>query len=159
MFEDSVPLAIDPERALDRAKSVLSATGLQIEKSGRGELSIKGPGLRSTNQNSLLAITDGRLTAGGGTLDLKADLGGLLFLQRFIRFFPPALCLFLFVVLGGTYYFAGMFAKSPHQIWTVIGVTGGQAVLWLFIGPLMSRAMSTRIKADIHRALSSLAVD
>jgi hypothetical protein len=159
MFKDSVPLAVEPERALDRAKSVLSAAGLQVEKSGRGELSIKGPGMTSNQQNSLLAITDGTLRAGGGTLDLKADLGGLRFLQRFIRYFPPALCLFLFVVLGGTFYFTGMFAKSPQQIWTVVGVTGGNAALWMIIGPLMSRAITSRIKDDIDRTLSTLAVD
>lgn len=152
MHEDFVPLEVDSVKALERARAVMITAGLSVTSSGHGELDLKGPGMSSSHETGLLAITEGRLSVGGGRVELKAELGGLKRLQRFVVIFPAALCLGLFVI----FYLAGLYARNP---WAVAGTTLGNAALWLILGPWMAGRFRRKVESDIHRALTGIAAE
>ncbi len=147
MFHCSAPLVTTPERALERARIAFASCGISVQRTGDATLDLRGPGMLSTHQSSLTAITRGTLAASSGTLALDADLGGLRFMQRFILLFPPALILLLAIIL----HFAGPRIPLIHPaIWINL-------LIWIVLGPLWARMMGGAVRRDITAALKTFA--
>ncbi len=96
-----------------------------------------------------------RISSGGGNLAVEADLGGVANLARFIKLFPIGLVLCLGIAFA--IVFSVIFGPG---VWIVAVATavGGNAVLWLVLGPLLARGFRARTDRALDTLLANMVV-
>jgi hypothetical protein len=152
-YAASLPFRGDPDKAFRLAESALTALGFRITGRSATSLEVEGPGMFGSRQNDLAGASVIRITNGHGELAMEADLGGVARMKRFLTLFPVGLCLFLtvfFFVL-----FSILFGPGP---WTmpVLGMTGGMAVLWSILGPLIAGTFRRRTVRGLDTLLANM---
>jgi len=147
------PFSGDTGKAFGLAESALTALGFRFTARTTELIEMTGPGMNSSRESGLMGATRIRIASGSGQLAVEADLGGVAFLSRFVTLFPPALCLFLAVVLSVV--FSILFGPGPWIV-PVAATTGGIALLWVFLGPLMARGFRTRTDRALDALLANM---
>jgi hypothetical protein len=104
-------------------------------------------------QNEFAGASRIGLSNGGGEMALDADLGGVEQMKRFLTLFPAGLCLFLAIVLSVVFY-----STLGPGAWTlpVLGVTGGNAILWLILGPVIAKLLRARTVRVLDTLLANM---
>jgi hypothetical protein len=151
-YTASVPFRGDPDRAFQLAEKTLTTLGFRFTQQSNATMELAGPGMRSSRQHGLVGASHIRIADARGELILEADLGGAEWLSRFVTLFPVGLCAGLAVVLSAVFYAM----HGPGNWINAVAVsTGGCAVIWMWLGPLMARG----IRARTNRALDALLVN
>src|SRR3954452_23972968 len=134
-YSSKVPFPGQFRDALTLAIGALTTLGFRVATRGENSIEFTGPGLSSTRQNALLGATRIRLEAAGGQLAVRADLGGVRWLRRFVLLFPPMLCLGIGAVLMAVFWIAlpAGLRKLEAALAAIIGL---QMVMWMIVGPV-----------------------
>lgn len=151
-----------PEAVLQAALSTLLSLGFTIVKRDASSATVTGPGLNSTRQHPMLGASAIELKVVDEALQLRAELGGVQRMERFLKLFPLLLGLSLglfFGVIGG-FAFGQAFGVgfgvpwAPGWRWLVVALAFSVLPVapWLVLGPLMSHAIRQRTQ----RALTAL---
>jgi hypothetical protein len=150
-YATAVPFRGNLKQALDLGIATLTSLGFRIVAKDSASLELTGPGMYSTRQSPLLGASRIQIAAEGGNLAVHAELGGVEWMSRFIQVFPATLCLLLFLVMVGI--FAIVQPQSLGHVTAITGgVTGANLVVWLLLGPRLTRY----IQARSCRAIDSL---
>ncbi len=137
------------------AVAPLTALGFRIVDQSDGSLEFVGAGMNSTRQSALLGASRIHLAGGPSELTLEAELGGVARMSRFAALFPLGLCLLLFVVLSAVF---GAIFGLGWWVYLVAAVTGGNALLWLVLAPILSRFFKARTCQALDALLNNMAV-
>jgi hypothetical protein len=160
-------LAVESDQAIDSAKVTLASVGFRIQEKSDELLDCTGPGLRSTRQNPLLGASRIVLRVANGHLTLDAELEGVYFMQRFVRWFPIALGLGLGVVLGIVQGIvlgrqAGIdfgVPWAPGWKWMALTIAGCLIPVspWLVLSPMIARSLERRTRSALDTLLVNAA--
>ena len=148
-YSSTLPFRGDPEKAFGLAESALTALGFRLKERTGTKVELVGPGMNSSKESPLMGASRIELLSGGGKLSVEAELGGVVRMSRFVTLFPICLVLSLGVVFSVV---LGIGIGPGFWMGGVGGAVGGNAVLWLVLGPLMARW----IRARTDRALDTL---
>lgn len=153
-YTKSVCFEGDTAKAFDLAASALTGLGFRISSRDASSLELAGPGMTGTRQSALLGATRLQIARGAHDLSIQAELGGVRTMTRFVTLFPLALSLSLCLILGALFS-----AAFDHRgwVWPVLGGTGANALVWLFLGPWMARHIRNRTCRAIDALLDSMA--
>ena len=154
-YAASVPFSGDTGKAFGLAESALTGVGFRITQRSAGSVELVGPSMNSTRQSALVGASRIHLLGGGGELAVEADLGGVARMSRFVTLFPLALCLSLAIVF--VVLFSALQMPGPWII-AVATAMGGNALLWLLIGPWMARAIRGRTCRGLDALLANMVV-
>lgn len=149
MFDFSTELKTSPEKALDRARVIFTYGGVEVSGAGHNELALKGPGMNAKQKNILSSITTGRLTIGGGRVQISAEFG-----MRFLITILLIVAWLPLLILAGE-YFTGQYQEDPAWPWVPLGMF----VFFLVILFAASFDIRRKIKADIQRSVSAIAME
>jgi hypothetical protein len=152
-YTASLPFRGDTDKAFRLAESALTAIGFRLTERTPGSVELVGPGMNSTRESALVGASRIRLVGGRGELAVEADLGGVVRMSRFVTLFPIGL-----VLLVGVVSSAVRGAQSGPGNW-IVGVAawvGGNAVLWLLLGPLMARWIRARTCRGLDALLANM---
>ena len=152
-YAAAAPFRGDPDKAFSLAEPALTAIGFCLTERTPTAVEFVGPGMNSSRQSALVGASRIHVQSNRGELALEADLGGVARMARFVTLFPVALCAFLailFIVL-----FRVLFGPGPWLV-TVVASTGGIALLWLLLGPLMARGIRARTCHSLDALLANM---
>jgi hypothetical protein len=152
-YAASLPFRGDTDKAFRLAESALTAVGFRLTERTAASVEMVGPGMNSSRESALAGASRIRLVTGRGELAVEADLGGVARLSRFVTLFPLGLCLFLAAVLSAV--FAVVFGPGNWVI-AVAAATGGVALLWLLLGPLLARGIRARTCRGLDALLANM---
>lgn len=154
-YTAEIPFEGDTAKALDLAAAALTSIGFRMIARDGSSLEMTGPSTTSTRQSPLTGASRIQATHSGGELSIEAELGGVQRISRFVTFFPLGLC----VAMGVGFFvlFSLIFDDRKWEI-PVLAIMGGNALLWLFLGPLIARHMRTRTCRGIDALLENMAV-
>jgi hypothetical protein len=154
-YAASQPFRGDPGRAFGLAESALTALGFRLTDRTASSVELVGPGMNNSRESALVGASRIRISDNRGELAVEADLGGVARLARFVTLFPIGLCLALAVVLSAV--FAAQFGPGNWTV-AVAAATGGIALVWLVLGPLMARAFRARTVRALDALLANMVV-
>lgn len=154
-YAASLPFRGDTAKAFGLAESSLTALGFRFADRSADSMEWVGPGINSSRESGLMGATRIRISSGGGNLAVEADLGGVANLARFIKLFPIGLVLCLGIAFA--IVFSVIFGPG---VWIVAVATavGGNAVLWLVLGPLLARGFRARTDRALDTLLANMVV-
>jgi hypothetical protein len=154
-YVTTVPFDGNTAKAFDLALSALTPLGFQAVTRDALSLELVGPGMNSTRQSALLGASRIQITRSGRELAIEAELGGVEWMGRFLVLFPIGLCLFLAVL-----FFVVFSLLFNNRLWVipVVAVTGGNALLWLFLAPYLTRVIKARTCRGIDALLNNMAL-
>ncbi len=112
--------------AFDRALSILGAAGFTIQQQDRDSIEFTGPGLNSSRESAILGATKIRIQLDRDSIQLDAELGGVVRMKRFLNTFIPSLAVLLVVIIGP---FTGWVAGMQNGLG--FGVPGLPGLKWL----------------------------
>ena len=153
-YEEKTDFYGDPSRAFDTALRVLLPLGFEIESQGSSHLTVKGPGMNSTRQNALQGVSRAEFTADRGSLRVRAELGGVERMQRFLVMLLLGMGLFDSLVFLGLWYFLDELRAHPWFLVIPLIIF----LPWTIISPLLARWVGKRTRNALNALLSSMAV-
>lgn len=154
IHEDYVAFSGDGSRAFEIALQTLLPLGFRIESQGSSRLVVTGPRYNSTRQNSLLGISKAEFTAERSSLRVRAELGGVDRMQRFLLFLLLGLGLFDSVLFTALW----LFVEEIHAYTWFLAVPVLTFIPWIFVAPLMVRWISRRTKEALSALLNNMAM-
>jgi hypothetical protein len=157
-YEKTVPFHGDGAKALEAAIAPLTSLGFRIVDKSATAVEFQGPGMNSTRESALLGATRIRVIARSHELALEAELGGVEFMSRFVRWFPLALSVGIFVVLSLVFAIAWGNRIGAIWIWPLAAAVGVNVAVWLLLSPLLSRRMVARSCLALDALLGNLAI-
>jgi hypothetical protein len=144
-YVSATPIAGPPEAAIKIVRDALVANAFTIVSASPTAFEATGPGLISSNQNSLMGISKASVRAEQGVLQVQAELGGAARLGLFVMVFP--------FVLGGVLILTLHLANRPNGLLApVLAVSP-----WVVLGPLMARLFRRRTEKAINALVLSAA--
>ncbi len=146
-YASSLPFSGNVDHAFRLAESALVALGFRIAERTPTSLRLAGPGMNSTRESALVGASQIQVHGTRGELTLNADLGGVERMARFVILFPLGLGLALAL------FFALTFGPAQGAALTA---AGGYILLWMFVGPLMSRYIRARTCRGLDALLASM---
>jgi hypothetical protein len=149
----SVPFRGDAEKAFRLAESALTGVGFRFTDRTPRSVEMVGPGMNGTRQSALVGASRIRVLSNRGELAVEADLGGVRRMSRFVTLFPIGLALGLGVVLSVAF---GALTGPGIWIVAVAAACGGNAGLWLLLGPLMARSIRKRTDRALDTLLANM---
>lgn len=152
-YSAAVPFQGDVEKAFALAVSALTALGFRIEGQSAQSVELRGPGMHSSRQSPLVGASHLAIRSAQGELLLEADLGGVRRMANFVNYFPLILVLGLGAVLYVVFNF-----RFGQGVWSVAvgAAVGGNAAIWLLLGPLMARGIRRRTERALDALLANL---
>lgn len=164
-FEDSFTFDGSAEKLFNAAQSGLKTLQFDVSSRSRESLQLSGPGLKSTRQNPILGATRIIIQVRDAHVHIQAELGGVVALQRFVKFFPLflGLGLGLFFAIGGGFLFGSQSGQGfgipgvPPWKWFVasMGFSFIPISPWLFLSPMMSRRILRRTQDALKSFMES----
>ena len=145
----------DTAKAFDLAAAALTSLGFRMIARDGSSLEMVGPPMTSTRQSALVGASHIWVARDLDELSIEAELGGVRRMSRFVIYFPVGLSLLLcalFYVLFGL----GLDNRAGES--PVLAAIGGNAVLWLFLGPLIARHIHARTRRGIDALLENMVV-
>jgi hypothetical protein len=152
--QHSVRIPGDPARALEFAVAVLASVGFRITRREPNAAELRGPGFKSSHENSLRGASAVRLRTHFDQLTLDAELGGVEWMGKFLFWFPTLLCFGLGVVLSIVFYFV---LGPGNWFYLVVAVVAADGILWNFLGPYIARRLETRTRTELDTLLVNAA--
>ncbi|MBM3137069.1 MAG: hypothetical protein FJZ98_02655 [Chloroflexi bacterium] len=153
-YEDFVSFSGEPSRAFDTALTTLLPLGFQVLSEGSSQLVVNGPGFTSTRQNALLGISRAEFTAERSSLKVRAELGGVDRMQRFLIILLVGLGLFDSLIFLTLWYFLDQLGA---HIWFLF-IPALTLVPWVIIGPILARWIGKRTQEALHHLLQNMAL-
>jgi hypothetical protein len=153
-YRTTIPFRGDLAKAFDMALAALTPIGFRVIRKEASSLELAGPGMTSTKQSALLGASRLHLAVRGSELSVDAELGGVQRMSRFILYFPPGLCLFLFIVVVATFALVSPQALGRSAAIAAVA-TGANAVIWVLLAPLLVR----HVRRRSCRAVETLALN
>jgi len=132
-------------------KTFFATHGFELEQVGETELVVTGPGMRSTKQNPILGLARGRFQFNESTVEFKGELGGVEFMRKFLYFFPPALGGGLCTFFALSNHFAN---QNPATVFTPLLCIAS----WIFISPIMAKAIKKKTERAIDTVLHNMSI-
>ena len=154
-YTAQVPFTGDTAKALDLAAAALTGIGFRMIARDETTLEMAGPPMTSTKQSPLVGSSHILAHRAASELSVEAELGGVQRMSRFVTFFPIGLCLLLCVVF---YIVFGLIFEDGAWEIPVLAVTGGNALLWLLLAPIISRHIRARTCRGIDSLLENMTV-
>lgn len=152
-IEESVTFSGDAERAFDTALRALLPLGFQVEERDSYRLVVRGPGYDTSRQEALLGVSRAVFTAGGSTLEVRAELEGVDRLMRRLLTLILALAAFDLALFTSLWYFL-----EPLRANTWILATPALALLpWVFLASFLTRLFSSRTRQALVALLENMA--
>jgi len=152
-YVNTVQFAGDAKRAMGVAQTTLVAQNFQITSSGELELQFIGPGISSTRENPLKAMTEGAFVIHDGAIHVKARLGGAEWMVKFLRIFPILLAVFFLTLWGVLAFFIPVF-----RLWWIFALPILVMSPWLVLAPMIGRSIQARTKNAIDALVSNMAL-
>jgi hypothetical protein len=150
-YSKTVPFTGSASNALKVAKSTFLPQGFQLVASNEYELRVTGPGINSTRENPLKGITEASIIVRSSAIEIKAALGGVEKMKKFLTFFPLGMAL-LFLIVFGVLALTIPDLRRPWFFLIPIVVL----LPWLFLAPLMSRMIGRRTMQAIDTLLNNM---
>jgi len=154
IFEDKLDFNGDAASAFDIALRTLLPLGFEIESQGSSHLTVKSPGMNSTRQNPLQGISYADFTIEHSSLQVRAELGGVDRLQRFLVLLLLGVGMFDSLVFLGLWYFLDELRAHPWFLVIPLIIF----LPWTIISPLLARWVGKRTRNALNALLSSMAV-
>lgn len=152
--------------AFDRAINILGAAGFTLEHQNQDSIEFTGPGLSSSRENAVLGATKIRIHHNRDTMQLEAELGGVVRMKRFLKTFIPSLAVLLMVIIGPvTGWIAGMqnglgfgVPGLPGMKWLIftMPITLLPFLPWIFLTPWVSGKIRTRTVNAMNGLLKNI---
>ncbi len=155
--EASAEMRGDPRAVLDALVIALASSGFRVERRTDTEVELTGPAGFGSQHQAVVGASRIVAKAAHRRLVLTAELGQVARLRRFLTFFPPAMCVALFGVLGIVFAFTFDAAKWKFVGGLLGAILGIQVVTWLILGPLIARKFESKAKAAIDALATSVA--
>jgi hypothetical protein len=150
-YSKTVPFTGKASKALEVARSTFLPQGFQIVANTDYELRVTGPGINSTRENPLKGISEASIIARSSAIEIKATLGGVEKMKRFLTFFPLGMALLFLIVFGILAW------KLPALRHPMFFLTPALALSpWIFLAPLMSRQIGKRTMQAIDTLLNNM---
>ncbi|MDT5059583.1 MAG: hypothetical protein QOH63_42 [Acidobacteriota bacterium] len=150
-YSKTVPFTGSASNALKVAKSTFLPQGFQLVASTEHELRVTGPGINSTRENPLKGISEASIIIRSSAIEIKAALGGVEKMKKFVTFFPLGMGL-LFLIVFGVLALTLPDLRRPWFFLIPIVVL----LPWLFLAPLMSRMIGRRTMQAIDTLLNNM---
>lgn len=150
-YSKTVPFAGTPAKALEVAKATLLPQGFQVIPGSGYELRAIGPGFNTTRENPLKGISAASIIVRSSAIEMKATLGGVEKMKKFLIFFPLGMAL-LFLIVFGVLAFTKPVLRRP----TFFLIPLAALSPWLFLAPLMSRMIGRRTVQAIDTLLNNM---
>lgn len=150
-YSTSVAYTGNPKRALAVAQTTLVSQNFQITSIGEYELSAKGPGINSTRQNPLKAVTQASFVVRNSAIEFTGVLGGAEKMTRFLRIFPLALGAFFLLL-----WTIMAVAVPVFRHWWIFVIAVAPLTPWLVLGPMIGRSIQTRTRAAVDALLANM---
>lgn len=152
-YSKTVPFTGKAAKALEVARTTFLPQGFQLVASTDYELRVTGPGLNSTRENPLKGITEASIIIrpSASAIEMRATLGGVEKMKKFLTFFPLGMALLFLIVFG-------VLALSlPEMRRPIFFLTPLLALSpWLFLSPWMSRMIGKRTMQAIDTLLNNM---
>jgi len=165
-FQHAIDFVGDANSAINTAVRLLGGIGFRVERQDRNSLAMIGPGMRATRQNPLLGATAIQFSFDHGHAALKAELGGVESMQRFLRRLPAILAAGFALLFGpilgaifGQVFNVGFgvpFAPGWYWLAFVLPLTLLPILPWLVIAPLVGRATQRRTEQALVSLLATV---
>ena len=152
--QHSVRIPGDPARALEFTIAVLASVGFRITHREPNAAELQGPGMRNSHESSLRGASAVRLRTHFDQLTLDADLGGVVWMGKFLFWFPTLLCFGLGVVLSIVFWF--VFGPGKW-FYIVVAVVAADGIVWNFLGPWIARRLEARTRSELDSLLANAA--
>jgi hypothetical protein len=154
-YSKTVPFTGRASKALEVAKSTFLPQGFHFVTSTDYELRVVGPGINSTRENPLKGITEASIIIrpSASAIEMKATLGGVEKMKKFLIFFPLGMAILFLVVFG---VLALQLPDMRRPIFFLIPLLVFSP--WLFLAPLMTRMIGRRTVEAIDTLLNNMAM-
>jgi hypothetical protein len=150
-YSTSVTYTGNAKRALAIAQTTLISQNFQITSSGDYELSARGPGVSSTRENPLKAVTEATFIIRNSAIEFNGVLGGAEKMIRFLRIFPLAMGMFFLVL-----WTVMAIAVPVFRHWWIFVIAIAPLLPWVVLGPLIGRSIQTRTRSAVDALLSNM---
>lgn len=152
-YSKTVPFTGKASKALEVARSTFLPQGFQLVASTDYELRVTGPGINSTRENPLKGITEASIVIrpSASAIEMKATLGGVERMKKFLTFFPLGMALLFMIVFG----VLALTVPDFRRPWIFL-IPLAALSPWLFLAPMMSRMIGRRTVQAIDTLLSNM---
>ena len=152
-YSKTVPFTGKASKALEVARSTFLPQGFQLVASTDYELRVTGPGINSTRENPLKGITEASIVIrpSASAIEMKATLGGVERMKKFLTFFPLGMALLFMIVFG----VLALTVPDLRRPWIFL-IPLAALSPWLFLAPMMSRMIGRRTVQAIDTLLSNM---
>jgi hypothetical protein len=152
-YSKTVPFTGKATKALEVARATFLPQGFQLVTNSDYELRVTGPGINSTRENPLKGITEASIIVrpSASAIEMKAVLGGVEKMRKFLTFFPLGMAIF-FLILFGVLTLTVPALRNP--LFFLIPVLALSP--WLFLAPWMSRMIAKRTIHAIDTLLNNM---
>lgn len=152
-YSKTVPFTGKAAKALEVARSTFLPQGFQLVASTDYELRVTGPGLNSTKENPLKGITEASIVIrpSASAIEMKAVLGGVEKMKKFLTFFPLGMAVFFLIVFGVLTLTVPTLRNPLFFLIPVLALSP-----WLFLAPWMSRMIAKRTVQAIDTLLNNM---
>jgi hypothetical protein len=150
-YSKTVPFTGRASKALEVARSTFLPQGFQFVASNDYELRVTGPGINSTRENPLKGISAALIITGPSAIEMKATLGGVEKMKKFLIFFPMGMAVLFLIVFGVLALTQPAFRHPWIFLIPILALSP-----WLFLAPLMSRMIGSRTMQAIDTLLNNM---
>lgn len=151
--EEFVNFSGSEERAISTALGTLLPLGFQVESQGSAHLFVTNNRYRSAQDSPLLGISRAEFNFSRFTLNVKAELGGVEKIRRFLLFVLLGSCVFDAVLFTALWFFIeDLHIKTWLLVFPLVIL-----LPWVFIGPYMSRWLKNRTVDALKALLDEMA--
>jgi hypothetical protein len=148
MFDFSTDLLTSPEKALDRARVMLAYGRVETVSTGHNELTLTGPKPTYQESSALMLIKTGRLTIGGGRIEINADLR--LPFPKLIFFMGP-----IIMAIAPIAFLTGVSHDFARDLLPPLLI----GLLFTVATPLAASWIKKKLQAELRRAITSIAME
>jgi hypothetical protein len=125
--------------------------GFQLVASTDHELRVTGPGINSTRENPLKGITEASIIVRSSAIEMRATLGGVEKMKKFLTFFPLGMALLFLIVFGVLALTIPDLRRPWFFLIPILALSP-----WLFLAPLMARMIGRRTIQAIDTLLNNM---
>ena len=157
-YTTQIPVRSRESDILNKAADLLIACGFNLTSHDKNEVTLQGPGMRSTNQNPILGATEITLRQSHtmrGKVAVDADLGGVRWMRRFMIVLPLSLFIgistLLVIVMAVVFAFVPK-VNFPIESALILAVTGA---LMMFLFSIFTAIMTKRIRRNVETAIDA----
>jgi hypothetical protein len=150
-YSKTVPFTGRASKALEVARSTFLPQGFQLVASSDTELRVAGPGMNSTRGDPLKGISEASIIARSSAIEIKATLGGVEKMKKFLIFFPLGMALLFLIVFGILALTQPVLRRPWFFLIPILALSP-----WLFLAPLMSRMIWRRTTQAIDTLLNNM---